>query len=378
MKILIINSEFPPIGGGAGNASSNIARQMVTKGHSVIHLTTQFKDFPHEEDWHGVKIIRVPAIRKRLDRSSPMEQILYMIGGTWGALRVLKSFEPDVVIAFFGIPSGPIAWLLKGIGGVPYVVSMRGGDVPGFRPYDFKIFHRLIGPFLRVIWRNASALVANSNGLRNLALAFDPSAEIQIIPNGVDLKTFTPVERDWTSPRLLSVGRVVFQKGLDLGMWAMAQIPQLEWKWTIAGDGGYREELEAQAKHLGIADRVDFVGWQSKEQLTALYQQANLFLFPSRHEGMPNAMLEAMASGLPVIASNIAGSEELVVHNKTGLLFPSEDREALKEDLLRLLPDAALRRQMGDASRLRVEDQYSWEEVANRYLTILSEIKGMD
>ena len=378
MKVLIINSEFPPIGGGAGNASSNIARQMVAKGHQVVHLTTRFRNFPKEEDWHGVRVVRVPAIRKRMDRSGPVEQLIYVLGGSLGALAVLKSFRPDGVIAFFGVPSGPIAWLLRILRGIPYVVSMRGGDVPGFRPYDFGTFHRLVGPFLRVIWRNASALVANSNGLRALALAFAPEAEIRLIPNGVDLAQFSPAKRDWGQPRLLSVGRVVYQKGLDLGMQALAELEDLDWEWTIAGDGNCRAELQVQAEQLGISSRIHFVGWQSKEQLAALYRQANLFVFPSRHEGMPNAMLEAMACGLPVIASEIAGSEELVLHNQTGLLFPSEDVVGLRDELRVLLVDAALRKRMGAAGRARVEAEYTWGGVAARYIDLLSEITGTD
>jgi glycosyltransferase involved in cell wall biosynthesis len=171
---------------------------------------------------------------------------------------------------------------------------------------------------------------------------------------------------------------VVYQKGLDLGIQALAELSDLDWVWTIAGDGKYRAELELQAKQLGIADRIHFVGWQSKEQLAALYQQANLFVFPSRHEGMPNAVLEAMASGLPVVASQIAGSEELVLHDQTGLLFPSEDAAGLQVGLRKLLLDVSLRKQMGSAGRERVEAEYTWRGVAARYIELLSEITGTD
>ncbi len=252
---------------------------------------------------------------------------------------------------------------------------MRGGDVPGFRPYDFSTFHKLIGPLLKFVWRKAHTLVANSMGLRNLALQFDPEAKIEVIPNGVDTEKFTPVERDWSRPKLLSVGRVVHQKGLDLGIKALAGLGDLDWEWTIAGDGKSRNPLQIQAEQLGIADRINFVGWQSKEELNALYQKSNLFLFPSRHEGMPNAVLEAMACGLPVIASKIAGSEELVLHKKTGLLIESEDVESLRKGLKELMPDDQARKQMGIAGRDRVEKKYSWHEVAASYIVRLTKIK---
>ncbi|MCF6277337.1 MAG: glycosyltransferase family 4 protein [Anaerolineales bacterium] len=374
MKILILNSEFPPIGGGAGNASANIARQMVQQGHAVVLLTVRFGDFPHKETWHGVRIVRVPAIRKKLDRSGPVEQISYILGGIFNLPKLRREISPDIAIAFFGVPSGPIAWILKLFTRTPYIISMRGGDVPGFRPYDFKIYHLLIAPFLRIFWNNADALVANSQGLRKLALEFSPRSDIQLIPNGADLEQYTPVDRDWDSPRLLSVGRVVYQKGLGLAMQALAGLQDLDWSWVIAGDGSERPELEQMAHKIGIASRVQFVGWQSKEQLVKLYQHANLFVFPSRHEGMPNAMLEAMACGLPVIATRIAGSEELIVPDETGLLVPPEDVAALRNGLRQLIPHAAARKRMGAASHARVEGAYSWAGVASQYIQLANTI----
>ena len=112
---------------------------------------------------------------------------------------------------------------------------------------------------------------------------------------------------------------------------------------------------------------------KSKEQLLERYQDANLFLFPSRHEGMPNAMLEAMACGLPVVASQIAGNEELVVDGKTGLLVPPESVDALSTAIKKLLPESALRYTMGQASRRRVEEYYSWTRVAEGYVNIFED-----
>jgi glycosyltransferase involved in cell wall biosynthesis len=267
-----------------------------------------------------------------------------------------------------------VAWLLKAVYKIPYIVSLRGGDVPGFRPYDFKFFHQLIGPFLHFIWHKASAVIANSKGLYDLAHAFDASIEIPIIPNGVDGTRYTNEARAWSPPRLFSVGRIVYQKGLDLGLRALAQLKDLDWLWSIAGDGPQMETLKSLADDLGIAERVTFLGWQSREQLAMDYHQANLFLFPSRHEGMPNAMLEAMSSGLPVVATKIAGNEELVIEGETGFLIPSENVDALRDALRKILTDPSLREKMGVASRQRVEQEYSWENVARQYSEFLEKI----
>jgi glycosyltransferase involved in cell wall biosynthesis len=171
------------------------------------------------------------------------------------------------------------------------------------------------------------------------------------------------------------VGRIVHQKGLDLAMHALGGLKAFDWEWRIAGDGPQMAALQSLAQELGIEDRVFFLGWQSREQILESYRQANLFLFPSRHEGMPNAILEAMASGLPVIATCIAGNEELVVEGETGFLVPPEDVEALQDALKKILSDPALRQQMGGASRRRVEANYSWESTAQQYALYLEKVK---
>ena len=258
------------------------------------------------------------------------------------------------------------------------MISMRGGDVPGFRPYDFETYHRLVAPFLRPIWQDAGSLVANSVGLRALALNFDPNACIELIPNGVDLDVFTQVVREWSPPRMLSVGRLVYQKGFDLAARALANLTDLDWEWVVVGDGSFRPEFEKLCLELGIAKRVQLVGWQSKTDLIEHYNQANLFVFPSRHEGMPNAILEAMSSGLPVVASCIAGNEELVLPGETGLLFPSESVADLQAALLELIPDSARRMEMGEAGRTRVAANYSWAGVAEQYAGLLSKMVEAD
>ncbi len=196
MKILILNSEYPPVGGGAGNASAHIARLLAGQGHQVLLLTSQHANLPPEEVCDGVRVLRGPTRRKYADRSTAFEQVLFILGASLRSLRWVPRFKPDVTLAFFGLPSGAVAWLLKVVAGVPYVVSLRGGDVPGFRPYDFWLYHKIAVPWLHLIWRGAEAVVANSRGLYDLAKAFDSKVEITIVPNGVDLEEFRPAAHD--------------------------------------------------------------------------------------------------------------------------------------------------------------------------------------
>jgi glycosyltransferase involved in cell wall biosynthesis len=371
MRILLINSEYPPIGGGAGNASANIAGGLADLGHQVTVLTAHFGALPRLEQNEAVTVQRIPALRRRADRSDAMEQLAFIAASSLRIPGLIRASRPEAVLAFFGMPCGAVAWWLKKRYRIPYIVSLRGGDVPGFRPYDFRIYHNLIGPTLRVIWQDAFAVIANSRGLRDLARAFDARIEIPIISNGVDLDLYTSQGRTWNPARILSVGRLVYQKGLDLGLRALAGLKDLDWEWNIAGDGSQMPALRSLARELGLSERIHFLGWQSREELVKWYHQSSLFLFPSRHEGMPNAVLEAMASGLPVVATRIAGNEELVLDGVTGRLVNTGDVESLREVLRKLLVEDRTREQMGRASRQRVEQDYSWESAARQYETVL-------
>lgn len=361
MRILILNSEYPPLGGGAGTASAQLARTLAAHGHAVTVLTARFAGLPGRMQEQGVEVLRRVPFRRRADRSNALEQFVFMLLAGWYMLRVPR---PDFTLAYFGIPSGPAAWLLKALGSVPYLISLRGGDVPGFRPYDFKTFHCLGAPLIRFVWRGAAAVVANSRGLRELARRFEPRQEIHIIPNGVSTAEFPPVARAWDPPELVFSGRVVYQKGLDLLFAALANLQHLDWRLTIVGDGPSQPALWQQAKTLGFADRLTFTGWQSRAALIEHLGRANLFVYPSRDEGMPNAVLEAMAAGLPVLATRIAGNEELVLAGESGLLVPPNDIPALQAALAELIPDAGRRQRMGAAALARVQAEYTLERVA--------------
>lgn len=377
MKILLINYEYPPLGGGAGQATAALAREFAAAGHEPLVLTSRFRDQPAEEVVAGVRLVRVPVIRRRADRCTPPEMLTFLASASWTALREIAAWKPDATIAFFGIPSGPVALLLKLTTGVPYVVSLRGGDVPGFQPYDLALFHKLLGPVIRLLWRHAVATIANSAGLQSLGQKFAPELPIGVIPNGVNVATFHPAteKAEHHGPvRLIFVGRVVFQKGLDVLFRALAALPtELDWELEIIGDGDARPALTLEAAQLGIAPRITFSGWQDRAIIAERYRAADLFVFPSRDEGMPNVVLEAMASGLPIVATAIAGSEELVREGENGHLVPTENAPALTDALARLIAQPETCRAMGRASRERIEREYTWARVAACYLDLLRE-----
>ena len=375
MRILLINSEYPPIGGGASNASANAAAIWAAEGHLVTVLTAQFADLPSEETVDGVRVVRIPALRARIERSTPFEQVSFMLSALYHAPCVCSGWRPDITAAYFGVPSGPAALLLKRLYKVPYVVSLRGGDVPGFRSYDFGLYHKLISPILHLIWRRADAVIANSQGLRRLAQAFDRQVNIQVIPNGVDTEKYRVSSRSWEPPVLLTVGRLVSQKGIDILLRGLAAVRDLPWNLLVVGDGKDKAGLETLAAELGLEHRIRFAGWKNRDELIEYYRQANLYVHTSYDEGMSNAVLEAMASGLPILATGISGNLDVIIEGQTGMLVPPGKPEAISPALRVLLPATELRQRYGRFGRERAAKDYTWGKTAYAYLDLMNKIR---
>ena len=371
-RLLLINYEFPPLGGGAANATANMARELAALGVEVRVLTSAFAGLPGSERVDGVTIQRIPTLRRRRDRSSIVEMLAFLASSLVAAPLLAARWRPDATIAYFGLPCGPAAWMVRRLFGVPYIVSLRGGDVPGFQYEGISLYHRLAGPLIATLWRRAAAVVANSEGLAALARRFTPDQPVLIIPNGVDTALYQPghrPERPAGPLRLLFVGRLVRQKGLDCLLEAIARLPAPDAvDLQLVGDGPARSELEHQAAALGVAGQVAFTGWAERAAMPGLYAGADVFVFPSRDEGMPNVVLEAMAAGLPVVATRIAGTRDLVVEGETGLMIDTDDADALAAAIARLASDPALRHRLGGQGRHRVVEAFSWRAVAEAYL----------
>ncbi|MCX7001461.1 MAG: glycosyltransferase family 4 protein [Candidatus Sumerlaeota bacterium] len=362
------------MGGGAASASFHIARELVRLDCSITLLTSHFRGLRKNETIDGVNIVRIPVWRKNIDRCSIPEMLTFMLSGSYYGLRIMKREMPDVVLAFFTIPCSHIGLLGKWRRGIPYIVSLRGGDVPGTQPEQLAVFHAITKPIIKILLRNASAVVANSRGLGALAQQTLANLDIKIIPNGVDLERFSPCEENAGEPhrtvRLLFVGRASQEKNLTEAWGVLKDCLAQDWTFSVIGDGPQLPRWKKEVQDLGLGARIEFLGWKRKEDMPGLYREFDLFIFPSTSEGMPNVVLEAMASGLPIVATKIRGNEDLVEHEVSGFLYEPGDRNTLASSLMRLLKDADLRRKMGRNARRRAES-FSWKRTAEAYLQLL-------
>ena len=206
MRVLLVNYEYPPFGGGAGNATQEIGRALAKMGHTVTVLIGGKGDFCTDPD--GIRIVPVGSSRNNLSQASFKEMFSFLLRGVFWALSS-RGRDFDLAIVFFALPCGPIATFLNKRWHVPYIVSLRGGDVPGLVP-AIEPLHRLFAPFRRWVSKNATAVVANSSSLAELAQAADP-VSVTVIPNGVDTQYYCPYGNSIAvkdAPlRLLLVGR---------------------------------------------------------------------------------------------------------------------------------------------------------------------------
>ena len=381
MKFLLVNHEYPPVGAGAATAIEAIARNLSALGHDVTVLTANYDSLPGCRTEEGVSVRRIKCIRQRPDRSNLFEMMTFLVVALLSLPAILRRNQPNGLIVFFSLPSGPIGAVAKIFFGAPYVVSLRGGDVPGLVP-ELNLLHKLAAPLRRYVLRHARALVSNSEGLRKLSEATD-SYPVRVIPNGVDAEFFRPgaarskVSGSNSPLRILFVGRFQQQKNLGFLLRQLAKLPSGSFELHLVGDGPQKKCLEHLAEQLGINKSIIWYGWIPRATLPKVYQSVDCLVNPSLYEGMPNVVLEAMACGLPVIASKIPGHEALVLEEETGFLFDLQDPAGLISALIQLR-DVDLYRRLVVCSSALAAQLFSWKNVASQYANLFDSHRELD
>ena len=249
------------------------------------------------------------------------------------------------------------------IRGIPYVLHMHGGDFPRFYAHS-----RWPGrqAFIRWIYHRARHVIALSTEWRAAILAMAPASRVSVIPNPVEIPAL-PSPLDAAPPGVLFMGVLEERKGVHdlLRAWPAVLEAFPDARLVLAGSGA-RESVESLAQRLGVSESVEMPGWVSPAECARLLQRAWVFTLPSHFEALPMAVLEAMAAGVPVVATRVGGIPMAVRNGQSGLLFDPLDVEALSAALRRLLGDAGERRAMGAAGRARAVESFSADVVVPR------------
>ncbi|WP_164505439.1 MULTISPECIES: glycosyltransferase family 4 protein [unclassified Actinobaculum] len=297
-------------------------------------------------------------------------QVLPFFVAEWNATRrAVREFRPDVVHAHWIIPQGLISLLAARR--TPTLLTTLGGDLYALDRWPInRVMSRII--------RHARGVTVMNQDMRSRVIRLGAESDrVHIMPMGADLSGIRPAtHQDRREVRLLFVGRLVPKKGLAVLLEALRRVPEEAlWRLTVVGDGPLREELRQAAVDLP----VEFVGALSKERLRDAYAGADMIITPSvpadsgDQDGLPVAMLEAMCAGLPVIASNLPGINEVVVDGRNGILVPPGDSERLASAVTRLVTESQERAAFGAAAR-EVASKHSTEAMGRAYYSLLRDV----
>jgi uncharacterized protein (TIRG00374 family) len=322
---------------------------------------------------NNIKIHKLPIGDKqgKLHSQSEKDLLIYSWKAYFYAKKLIRKNSYDLTHSFFTVPCGFISWRLFKKYDIPYIISLRGADVPKYAE-RFAFIYKILTPLIKKIWKDSQKVVSNSQGLKELALESNPKQLIDIIYNGIDVERFKPNASLKNSNYFIitpGASRITSRKGLKYLIEAVHKLsvkyPQIRLK--IMGDGDEEKiKLEKMIKDFDIQDKVDFLGRIPQEKTFSYYQKADVFVLPSLNEGMSNAMLEALSTSLPIIATDTGGSKELIKEGENGYIVKMKDSQDIAEKIEKLINNSELREKMGENSRKKALE-LSWKNVAENY-----------
>ncbi|MGE5810834.1 MAG: glycosyltransferase family 4 protein [Ignavibacteria bacterium] len=377
MNILLLNYEYPPLGGGAGRATQSIAIQLLRMGHDVDIITSHIKFAYSEKLDCGVKVYSVPSLRNGIHDCGIKGAFTYMFFAYFKMLKLLKHKKFDAVHYFFSLPTAFLSLLPGKHRSLPYIVSLRGSDVPRYDIYNKKLqlLHKLFLPLTKLIWKKAESITAVTDSLKQTALLTSPHQKIKVIPNGIDTNIFAPRlngKRNDNEFHLITVSRLIERKGIQYILKALAEIKDESIRLMLIGEGVYENELRLLCSSLDLNNQVSFMGFRKRDTIPSYFAQSDVFILPSLAEAFGNVIAEAMACGLPVIGGNEGGIPDLV-DAENGILVKPGSIEEIKSAIIFLKNNKELRIIMGKNNVKKMEQNYKWEKAALAYSRIYKE-----
>lgn len=375
MRLLVINYEYPPLGGGAAPVTAALASELARRGHELDVVTMGYRDLPRFEQAGGLRVHRVHCRRSKAEICSTSEMATYLLPAYRHALKLARQQPYDLIHGHFILPSGLVAVGLKRALGLPLLISSHGSDVPGYNPNRFTFEHRLIKPLWHRLVRHMDVLVSPSAAFAELIRSNLPSGEIanriNVVPYGLSPFGYDPSLK--VSRRVLMSGRLLERKGFRTMLQAMALEP-LDIELHILGDGPERQVLESMASTLSTP--ITFHGWldNTSDQYRDLFRTSSIFVFPSRMESFGMVLAEAMGAGMAILTTTSGGCGEVV--GDTAEIIPADDPQTLARKLRGLLDAPQRVQQMGHAAYQRVLSKFTWSAVADQYEALFAELRA--
>lgn len=328
-----------------------------------------FKNLPGFERIGSINIYRVRCIRLKKDYCTFPEMFLYILSAFPLILKLARKNDYQINHTHFIFPDGILAYAVKVLRKIPYIITAHGSDVPGYNPDRFKLLHKFLLPLWKLITSNAEKIILPSKNLEALVKKINPRLKTAIIPNGIDLNKFS--SNVIKKRQILIVTRMFNRKGVQYFLEAVKGLEH-DYQINIVGDGPYLESLKEVSEQNDL--KINFRGYLDNlsGQLKKLYEESEIFVFTSESENFPVVLLEAMLSGMAIITTNDTGCAEVV--GDAAILIESKNSEAIKQSLIKLMGNKELIRELSIAARKRAEEIFGWENIAQKYLELYFKI----
>jgi glycosyltransferase involved in cell wall biosynthesis len=385
MKVLYITHNFPrSAGDAAGSFVLRLAVALRDEGIEVRVIAPTDDALPSSDVFDGITVERFRYAPRRFENLAYHGNMATQVQESWSArlallgflgsefanaVRVRRNFEPDLVHAHWWFPGGLVGTWVSGLSRVPLITTLHGTDVRLARGTP------MARPLFRRVMQQSHTVTAVSRFLATEASTIVSGVSPVVAPMPVAAELFQPGSGSRESSRLLFVGRLNQQKGIERLLEALART-RTNASLDVIGDGTARAEFEARANALGVAPRVRWIGAMKQHELVPHYQNAAALVVPSTDEGLGLVAVEALLCRTPVIAFESGGLTDIVQHERSGLLVPAGDVDALAAaiDAIVAAPETAAT--YGEAGRMIALSRFAPESVARRYAGIYRDAVG--
>jgi len=381
MRLLILNYEYPPLGGGAGVITQNIAEGLASRGHQISVVTTWFEGEEEDKTQNNLRIIRLKCKRKKLYQSNPFEMLSWMFAAKKYLRKHLLTEKYDLCFANFSIPGGEVAYSMKLKFKIPYVIISHGHDIPWFMPEEMMWYHAFTYHWIHTICLQSERNYIQSEEMKKNIDSFlgrSFNSKNKIIYNGWDSRLFSP-DYSMRSKKftILFIGRLVKQKD-PLNFLKAIQIIKSkisDFEVHILGDGKLKRQMEQYVQKNKLEKNVVFRSWVSKSEMLYEYRSASVTVLPSLNEGMSIATLEALACGQYIIATKVSNNESLIIEGKNGSFIEKKNPEDIAEKILTFFNEKFLKNYLIPHDELdKYHNIFEWDNIIDEYEKDLLEI----
>lgn len=377
-RILILNYEFPPLGGGGGVATKDLAKGFIENGYEVDCLTSGYGNLKKNENVDGINVFRVKTFgRKELATATFISMLTFLFFGFFKGISLCRKNKYRFINTHFAIPTGPLGFILSKFFRLKNILSIHGGDIydPSLKRSPHK--HWCWRTVVKFIISRADFVVAqSSNTKENAEKYYNFRKEISVIPLPYSKINFSKKTRnelglDIDKKYLISVGRLVKRKGYDYLLKAFSEIKNENIELLIIGYGPEKDNLKKMADNLNVSRRVHFLeNIKTDEEKFQYLDTADVYVLSSLHEGFGVVLQEAMQVGLPIVATNNGGQVDFIQSEKNGLLVEAKNSEKLAEAIKKLLANEDLAKKMRNNNIEKIEE-FNSKKIAVKYLELV-------